>query len=237
VAEDLRSQFTRPLSVLIGLAVLTLLVACLNLANLTLAHAAARSHEMSVRVVLGASRWSLARQLLTESLALSLCGAFLGLAFAHWACRILLLFLTQGNPMLVALDLSPDLQVLSYTIFLAVFTGILFGMVPAWRCSLLNPVDALKEGTHSLAGRTGKLSKILVSSQVAFSLVLLIVAGLLAKSFQRLLSSDLGFRMDNVLGKGARHRHALWVLCASCSVACMRWPVWTHVLYGCSPHA
>jgi predicted permease len=199
VAEDLRSQLTRPLSVLIGLVGLTLLVACLNLANLMLAHAAARSHEMSVRVVLGASRWSLARQLLIESLVLSLCGAFLGLAFAHWACRILLRFLTQGNPMLVALDLSPDLQVLSFTIFLAVFTGILFGMVPAWRCSLLNPADALKEGAPSQSGRTGKLSKVLVSSQVAFSLVLLIGAGLLTKSFQRLLSSDIGFQMDNVL--------------------------------------
>jgi predicted permease len=199
VAEDLRSQFTRPLSVLFGLVGLTLLVACLNLANLMLAHAAARSHEISVRVVLGASRWSLARQLLIESLALSLCGAFLGLAFAHWACRILLLFLTQGNPMLVALDLSPDLQVLSFTIFLAVLTGILFGMVPAWRCSLLNPADALKEGAHSQSGRTGKLSKVLVSSQVAFSLVLLIGAGLLTKSFQRLLSADLGFQKDNVL--------------------------------------
>jgi predicted permease len=199
VAEDLRSQFTRPLSVLIGLAGLTLLVACLNLANLLLAHAAARSNEMSMRVVLGASRWSLVSQVLVESLALSLSGALLGLAFAHWACRILLFFLTQGNPMLVALDLSPVSQVLSFTISLAVFTGILFGMVPAWRCSLLNPVDALKEGTHSLAGRTGKLSKILVSSQVAFSLVLLIGAGLLAESFQRLLSSDLGFQVDNVL--------------------------------------
>lgn len=199
MAEDLRSQFTRPLAVLIGLAGLTLLVACLNLANLMLAHAAGRSHEMSVRVVLGAGRWPLARQLLIESLALSLSGALLGLAFAHWACRLLLLFLTQGNPMLVALDLSPDLRVLSFTILLAVFTGILFGVVPAWRCSSLNPVDTLKEGTHSLAGRTGRLSEILVSCQVAFSLVLLIGAGLLAESFEKLLFSDLGFQTDHVL--------------------------------------
>jgi predicted permease len=199
VAEDVRSRFTRPLSILIGLAGLTVMAACLNLANLMLAHAAARSHEMSVRVSLGASRWSLARHLLTESLVLSLCGAFLGLTFAHWACRILLLFLTQGNPMLVALDLSPDLRVLSFTAFLAVSTAILFGMVPAWRCSLLDPADALREGTLTLVGRTGKLSKILVSSQVAFSLVLLVGAVLLATSFQRLLSSDLGFQMENVL--------------------------------------
>ena len=199
VAEDLRSQFTRPLSVLTGLAGLTLLVACLNLANLMLAHAAARSHEMSMRVVLGASRWSLVRQLLIESLALSLSGALLGLAFAYWACRLLLLLITQGNSMPVALDLRPDLRVLSFTIFLAILTGILFGIVPAWRCSLLNPAAALQQGTHSLTERTGKLGKMLVSSQVAFSLVLLLGAGLLTKSFERLRSSDLGFQMDNVL--------------------------------------
>ena len=199
VAEDLRSQFTRPLSVLIGLAGLTLLVACLNLANLTLARAAARSHEMSMRVVLGASRWSLVRQVLIESLALSLSGALLGLLFAYWACRLLLLLITQGNSMLVALDLSPDLRVLSFTLFLAVSTGILFGIVPAWRCSLLNPAAALQQGTHNLTERTGKLGKILAISQVAFSLVLLLGAGLLAKSFERLRSSDLGFQMDNVL--------------------------------------
>jgi predicted permease len=199
VAEDLRSQFTTPLSVLTGLAGLTLLVACLNLANLMLARAAARSHEMSMRVVLGASRWSLVRQVLIESLALSLCGALLGLAFAYWACRLLLLLITQGNAMLVALDLSPDLRVLSFTFFLAVFTGILFGIVPAWRCSLLNPAAALQQTTHYLAGRTGKLGKMLVSSQVAFSVVLLLGAGLLARSYQRLRSADLGFQMDNVL--------------------------------------
>lgn len=199
VAEDLRSHFTRPLSILGGLAALTLLIACLNLANLMLAHASARSNEMSMRAVLGASRWSLVRRVLIESLTLSLSGALLGLAFAYWACRLLLLLITQGNPMLIALDLSPDLRVLSFTIFLAVFTGILFGIVPAWHCSLLNPAGALKAGTHTLAGRTGRLGKLLVSSQVAFSLVLLLGAGLLAKSFERLRSSDLGFQTDNVL--------------------------------------
>jgi predicted permease len=152
-----------------------------------------------VRVVLGASRWSLVRQVLIESLALSLAGALLGLAFAYWACRLLLLLITQGNSMLVALDLSPDLLVLSFTSFLAVFTGILFGLVPAWRCSPLNPAAALQQSMHNLSERTGKLGKLLVSSQVAFSLVLLLGAGLLAKSFERLRSADLGFQMDNVL--------------------------------------
>jgi predicted permease len=199
VAEDMRSQFTRPLAVFAGLAGLTLLVACLNLANLMLAHGAARSHEMGMRVVLGASRWSLVRQLLTESLTLSLAGALLGLAFAYWACRVLLVLITQDTAMPVALDLSPDLRVLAFTIFLAIFTGILFGIVPAWRCSMLNPAAALQQGTYSLTGRTGRLGKILVSSQIAFSLVLLLGAGLLVQTFARLRSSDLGFQTDNLL--------------------------------------
>jgi len=181
VAEDLRSQFTRPLSVLTGLAGLTLLVACVNLANLMLARAAARSEEVSMRVVLGASRWSLVCQVLAESLALSLCGALLGLAFAYWACPVLVRLITQGHAMLVSLDLSPDLRVFSFTMFLAVFTGILFGIVPAWRCSLLNPAATLQPSTHNLAGITGKLGKMLVSSQVALSLVLVLGAGLLAR--------------------------------------------------------
>lgn len=199
VAEDQRSRFTRPLFLLMALAALTLLVACLNLANLMLAHAAARRNEMSVRVVLGAGRGSLVRQLLIESLALSLFGALLGLAFAYWACRLLLLLITQGNPMLIALDLRPDLRVLAFAILLALFTAILFGIVPAWRCSVLNPVDALREAGHTFAARTGRLGRILVSSQMAFSLVLLLGAGLLAKSFVRMRSSDLGFQMDHVL--------------------------------------
>jgi predicted permease len=199
VAEDIRSEFTRPLYVLAGLAGLTLLVACLNLATLMLAHGLARRYEMGVRVVLGASRWSLVRQLLIESLTLSLSGALLGLAFAYWACRLLLFLITQGNSMPVALDLSPDLRVLSFTIFLAIFAGILFGIVPACLCSLLNPAVALERGARSSTARTGKLGKMLVISQIAFSLVLLMGAELLAQSFARLRSSDLGFQTDNLL--------------------------------------
>jgi ABC-type antimicrobial peptide transport system permease subunit len=150
-----------------------------------LAHAAARRHEMSMRVVLGASRWSLVRQVLIESLALSLTGALLGLAFAYGACNLLLVLITQGTSMPVTLDLSPDLRMLSFAFFLAIFTGILFGIVPAWRCSLLNPAAALQQGTHTLTERTGEMGKMLVSSQVAFSLVLLLGAGLLAKNLER----------------------------------------------------
>jgi len=196
VVEDLRSRFVKPLTVLTALAGLTLLVACLNLANLMLAHAAARSNEMSVRVVLGASRWLLVRQMLVESLALSLSGALVGLAFAHSACHLLLLVITRGDPMLVALDLTPDLRILSFTIALAGFTGILFGIVPAWRCSLVNPAAS---GLHSGTQRTGRFAKALVCAQIAFSLVLLLSAGLLAKSFEKLRAADLGFQIEHVL--------------------------------------
>jgi predicted permease len=199
IAADLRSQFTRPLYVLAGIVGLILLVACVNLANLMLARAAARSHEMSVRVAIGASRWSLARQVLTESLALSLAGALLGLAFAYWGSRLLLLLMTQENLFPVTLDLSPDLRVLSLTVSVAILTGILFGLAPAWRCSREDPASVLQQNARRLSGGTGKLSKALIITQVALSIVLLLGAGHLVRSFERLRSVDLGFRKESVL--------------------------------------
>jgi predicted permease len=199
IAVGLRSQFTRPLYVLAGIVGLILLVACVNLANLMLARAAARSHEMSVRVAIGASRWSLARQVLTESVALSVVGALLGLAFAYWGSRLLLLFMTEGNLFSVTLDLTPDLRVFSLTMSVAILTGILFGIGPAWRCSREDPASALQQNARSLGGRTGKLSKALIIAQVALSLVLLLGAGLLVRTFESLRSVDLGFQKESVL--------------------------------------
>jgi predicted permease len=199
IAADLRSQFTRPLYVLAGIVGLILLVACVNLANLMLARAAARSHEMSVRVAIGASRWSLVRQVLTESLALSLVGALLGLAFAFWGSHLLVLLMTQGNLFPVSLDLSPDLRVLSLTVSVATLTGILFGLAPAWRCSREDPAAVLQQNARSMSGGTGKLSKALIITQVALSLVLMLGAGLLVRSLERLRSVDLGFQKESVL--------------------------------------
>jgi predicted permease len=199
IAQNLRSHFTRPLYVLAAIVGLILLVACVNLANLMLARAAARSHEMSVRVAIGASRWSLARQVLTESMALSVVGALLGLAFAYWGSRLLLLVMTQGNSLSVTLDLTPDLRVLSLTMSVAILTGILFGIAPAWRCSREDPAYALQQNARSLGGGTGKLSKKLIVTQVALSLVLLLGAGLLVRTFEKLHSVDLGFQKESVL--------------------------------------
>ena len=199
VAASLRSQFTRPLYVLMGIVGLILLVACVNLANLMLARAAARSHEMSVRVALGASRWALARQVLTESLVLSVFGGLLGLAFAFWGSRLLVTLMTEGYLTPVTLDLSPDWRVLSLTASVAILTGILFGLAPAWRCSREDPASVLQQTARSLAGSTGKLGKALIVTQVALSLMVLLGAGLLVRSFQRLGRIDPGVEKESVL--------------------------------------
>lgn len=198
-SSGLRFEFARPLYVLAGIVGLILLVACVNLANLMLARAAARSHEMSVRLAIGASRWSLARQLLSESLALSLMGALLGLVFASWGSRLLVLLMTQGNEMPVSLNLTPDLRVLLLTISVAIVTAILFGIAPAWRSSREDPASILQQNARTVSSSTGKLSRALIVTQVALSLVLLLGAGLFVRSFQRLRSLDLGFRRDSVL--------------------------------------
>jgi len=197
--SGLRSDFKRPLYVLAGIVGLILLVACVNLANLMLARAAARSHELSVRVALGASRWSLARQVLSESLVLSVSGALLGLAFAYWGSHLLVFLMTEGHLFQVTLDLGPDLRVLSLTISAALVTGILFGLVPAWRSSREGPATVLQQNARSLSGGASKLSKSLIITQTALSLVLLLGAGLLVRSFERLRSLDLGFQKDSVL--------------------------------------
>ena len=190
VNKALRSHFTRPLYVLMGIVGLILLVTCVNLASLLLARAAVRSHEMGVRVALGASRWALARQVLTESLALSAFGALLGLAFAYWGSRLLVSLLAEGYLTPVAFDLSPEWRVLSLTALVAILTGILFGLAPAWHCSRGDPASVVQQNPRSLAGTTGKLGKALIVTQIALSLMLLLSAGLLARSFQKLCSVD-----------------------------------------------
>ena len=193
VARQLRAEFTRPLYVLLGIVGLILIVACVNLANLMLARAAARTHETSVRVALGASRWMVTRQVLTESLALSTSGAVLGLAFAQFGTRLLVAVMAEGYLTPITLDLRPDWRVLSATAAVAILTGILFGFAPAWRLSREDPAFALRSNSRSLAGAPGKWANALMVAQVALSLVLLLGAGLLARSFQNLCTIDPGF--------------------------------------------
>lgn len=194
-----RLEFARPLYVLAGIVSLILLVACVNLANLMLARAAAQSHEMSVRVAIGASRWTLARQVLSESLLLSLSGALLGLVFAYWGSHLLVVLMTQGSDVPFALDVSPDGRVLALTISIAVLTGIFFGLAPAWRSSRQDPAAVLQQNARTLGGGAGSLGKGLIVTQVALSLVLLLGASLFVRSFERLRSRDFGFQKSSLL--------------------------------------
>jgi putative ABC transport system permease protein len=195
----LRNRYQRPLLTILVVVALVLLVACANIANLLLARATARRHELSVRLALGAPRWRLARQLLVESLVLSMAGALLGLVFAAWGSRALVAQLsTQVNR--VVLDLPLDWRVIGFTMAVSVATALLFGTAPAFRAARVDPIDAIKEHGRS-AGGDGRVSVSsgLVIAQVALSLVLVVAAGLFVRSFAGLTQVRLGFDREQIL--------------------------------------
>jgi putative ABC transport system permease protein len=190
----LRGRVSYPLFILMGLVGLVLLIACVNLANLMLARAASRRQEFGIRLALGAGAWRLIRQLLTESVLLSLTGALLGLAVAFWASRVLMTIATNGTSA-PALNTTPDLRVLSFTAAVAVLTGVLFGLSPAWQIT----ANTLQQRSRSASGGTGALGALLVAAQVAFSLILVIGATLFVRSLGKLRTEDPGFRPEGVL--------------------------------------
>ena len=195
----LRAHFTRPLYFLVSIAGLILLIACVNLASLMLARAAGRTHEMGVRVALGASRGRLARQLLTESVLLSALGAAVGFGLACWGSVALKNFVTGGYLVPSALNVNPDLRVLGFTAALAILTGILFGLAPVWRLARRSAAGALRENSRTLGNPAGRFGKGLICIQVALSLVLLMGAGLFIRSLEKLNSVDPGFQTQSVL--------------------------------------
>jgi putative ABC transport system permease protein len=176
-----------------------LLIACANIANLQLARATARRHELSVRLALGAPRWRLARQLLVESLVLSGVGAVLGLMFAAWGSHALVTQLsTAANRVFV--DLSVDWRVLAFTAAVTVATTLIFGTAPALRAARVAPIDALKQHGRALSGDAGvNVSSGLVVAQVALSLVLVVAAGLFVRTFEKLATQPRGFDTERVL--------------------------------------
>jgi predicted permease len=178
---------------------LVLLIACANIANLLLARATARRHEMSVRLALGASRARLTSQLLTESLLLSGCGALLGTIVAYWGSRLLLRQLSTSTNT-VFLDMGIDWRMLGFAALAAVATALLFGTAPALRASRVQPNEALKEQGRGVIGdRRFSLGNVLVVVQVALSLMLVVAAGLFMRTFSGLARLDLGFNRNPIL--------------------------------------
>jgi putative ABC transport system permease protein len=198
--SDAVSGALRPaLLILLGAVAFVLLIACANVANLLLARAAARQKEFTVRSALGASRWVIVRQLLTESVLLSLAGGVVGVLLAQWTTTLLLKLTPEG--LARTSEIGIDLRVLAFTLIVALITGVVFGLAPATQAARSDLNRALTEsGRGASAGPGGaRVRNALVTSQLAIALMLLIGAGLLLRSFSRLKNVDPGFRADHVL--------------------------------------
>ena len=198
--SELKASFVAPLFVLLGISGLVLLIACANLANLMLARASAREREMALRVTLGASRGRLLRQMLVESLLLAVMGAVSGTALAQVLGRGLVSFIgNEDNPLF--LPLSPDWRVLFFTMGLAVFTCLLFGVAPALEAARCDPGTVMKGGGRGVtSGPQGlMLRRGLIVSHVALSLVLLVAALLFVRTFRNLVSVNAGLQQNGVL--------------------------------------
>jgi predicted permease len=196
----LRNDFSTALIVLMCMVGLVLLIACANVANLLIARGFARQKEIAVRLSLGASRGRLVKQLLVESLVLSFIGGALGVGLAVVLTRTLIALVPQqGQPLLISGH--PDLRILTFTFFLTLATGVIFGLLPALRASRPDPWATLKDTMGSIAGTGGSLflRKGLVTAQVALSFLLLFGAGLFVRSLQNLRTTDTGVELDNLV--------------------------------------
>ena len=206
LADHLGGNLRPAMLVLLGMVCAVLLIACANVANLTLTRAAARTREMAVRTALGASGWRLVRQLRAESVTLALAGGLAGLLLAAWGVNIMVRFIpaSAGGNILSLARPHVDATVLLFALVVSSLTGILFGLAPAMAAARPDLVEGLKEGGQWTSGgrRRGWLRGSLGVAELSLALVLLIGAGLLIKSFYRLLSVDPGFAPERVLTMG-----------------------------------
>ena len=192
--QHVNGPFRRALWVLLAAVGAVLLIVCANLSNLMLARGAVRGKEMAVRIALGAGRWRLARQMLTESLLLSCCGAALGILLAFAATRAVARLQMVNIPLLESVNV--DARVLAFTAILALISGIVFGIVPALQISGTDVNETLKDATRGASGSSHKarLRAALAVSEIALACILVAGAGLLIRSFMKVLDVDLGFR-------------------------------------------
>ena len=201
--SDLRRRFSQPLRILMAVVGIVLLIACANVANLLLTRAAARRREIAVRLALGASRWRLIRQLLTESALLSSAGGALGLVFAYWSGGALLALASTGTSP-IPLDISPNPRILAFTAAVSMGAGILFGLAPALRATHVDLSPALKDSARTSGGGAARFGfitggKLMIVLQVALSLLLLAGAGLFIRTLRNLNNQDAGFDRERVL--------------------------------------
>jgi len=195
--SGLREQFSLSLRVLMGVVALVLLIASANVANLLLAHGAARSREFAVRLAVGAGRMRLARQLLTESALLALVGGVIGVGLSWWGVRLLLVMASDG-PEAVPVDAAPNLRVLGFTIGVSALCALVFGTAPALRATRVEPNVSLKGG-KTLNALRNPLGKAFVVAQVALSLLLLVGAGLFVRTLVNLQNIPSGFKQENAM--------------------------------------
>jgi putative ABC transport system permease protein len=197
--DEAVGEIETTLWILFGAVLFVLLIGCANVANLLLARAASRQSEISVRTALGAGRWRIVRQLITESLLLSIIGGLLGVLLAMWGVDFLLSVSPDSIPRNQEIGL--DWAALGFTLLISVATGIIFGVVPALQASKPNLNESLKEGSRTTGGslRRNRVRSFFVIAEVAICLVLLVGAGLMIRSFIRLINVNPGFNPENVL--------------------------------------
>ena len=195
--DNLTGDYREALLILLGVVGCVLLVACVNVANLMLARATARQKEFALRAALGAGRWRIVRQLMVESLLLAFVGGILGFALSIWALRLLLTSIPIQLPFWM--NFGIDLRVLGFTLAITVLTGMLFGVAPALQTSRVDLNDTLKDGGRGTVGGRGRSRSLLVVTEIALSLVLLVGAGLMIQSFLRLRRVNVGLDPTNIL--------------------------------------